>query len=188
MSLRTLSLPTAQQALDRHPPAPPAVLPVDLREAFRPAAASTWVVTAAGPLGPVGFTAISVVSVSLDPPLVSFNISRGSSSLPAIESDRQVAIHLLGRHQGHLATRFAGDRTRRFVEDGTWSTDSDGLPELCDVAVRVVASVTHLHDAGDSVLALARVRHTLSRPHEPLVHHQGRFAPLAPHPAAPGRH
>lgn len=183
MSLRTLTLPTAQQALERQRSAPPpAALPVDLRGAFRPAAASAWVVTATGPAGPVGFTAISVVSVSLEPPLVSFNVSRRSSSLSTIAGTRRVAIHLLARHQRPLATRFAGDRTRRFVDDGTWRTDADGLPELCDVTARVVATVTQLHDAGDSLLALAQVEHTLTRPYDPLVHHRGSFTPLTPSP------
>ena len=152
----------------------------DLRSAFRRAAASAWVVTGARSPGldPVGFTAISVVSVSLDPPLVSFNIARSSSSLVTLGRTRRAALHLLADHQGGLATRFAGDRTRRFVDDGTWRW-AHGLPEVADAALSLVTSIVDLVEAGDSFLALARVEHARSTEHAPLIHHQGRFAPLS---------
>ncbi|MCE0487028.1 flavin reductase family protein [Ornithinimicrobium sediminis] len=165
------------------PTLPTSTLPpphVDLRAAFRRAAASTWVVTGSGPRGPVGFTAISVISVSVSPPLVSFNISKDSSSLVTLARTRRAALHLLSAGQDGLAARFAGDRNRRFVDDGAWGWDDHGLPVVRDAATRLVTRVEDLLDAGDSFIALARVEHTATRadlPH-PLVHHAGRFTPL----------
>ena len=159
-----------------HPPPP------DLRSLFRRATASAWVITSAADDGaePVGFTAISVVSVSLDPPLVSFNVAKTSSSLVTLARRRRAALHLLASHQDHLAARFAADRTRRFVQDGAWSWH-DGLPRLHDVNVRLTTTLTDLVDAGDSFVAIARVHGTsAAHPAEPtLLHHAGRFS--APH-------
>lgn len=159
-----------------HPPPP------DLRSLFRRATASAWVVTSAidDEVGPVGFTAISIVSVSLDPPLVSFNISKSSSSLVTLGRSRRAALHLLGEEQDHLASRFASDRTRRFVQDGRWRWE-DGLPSLRDVTVRLVTTLTDLVDAGDSYVAIARVERTAAAhpSQHTLVHHAGRFS--APH-------
>lgn len=157
--------------------------PLDLRTAFRRAASSAWVVTGARApaLDPVGFTAISVVSVSLDPPLVSFNIARTSSSLATLRRTRRAAVHLLADGQGRLAARFAADRSRRFVDDGTWAW-RDGLPEVHGAALRLVTTLVDLVEAGDSYLALARVERTSADPGGtayPLVHHAGRFASLA---------
>lgn len=155
--------------------------PTDLRSAFRRAAASTWVVTGAraAHLDPVGFAAISVVSVSLSPPLVSFNIAKTSSSLAVLDRTRRAALHLLGDDQEHLATRFAADRARRFADDGSWGW-ADGLPEVHGTALRLVTTVINLVDAGDSHLAIARVdRATDGETAYPLIHHAGRFAPLA---------
>lgn len=150
----------------------------DLRSAFRAAAASTWVVTGTSETGHVGFTAISIVSVSVDPPLVSFNISKTSSSLAAISRTRRAALHLLSDEQASLARRFAGDRAQRFVADDTWTTDDQGLPRLHDVATRLVTEIVDLVDVGDSFIAVARVdtADITSRP--PLVHHAGDYHPL----------
>lgn len=151
----------------------------DLRSAFRRAAASAWVVTGARSPGldPVGFTAISVVSVSLDPPIVSFNIAKSSSSLVTLGRTRRAALHLLADHQEHLATRFATDRSRRFREDGAWRW-GHGLPEVAGTALRLVTHIVDLVEAGDSFVALARVEHAFSSEQAPLIHHRGRFAPL----------
>ncbi|MFX0539048.1 flavin reductase family protein [Ornithinimicrobium sp. Y1847] len=151
----------------------------DLRSVFRRAAASTWVVTGARAPGldPVGFTAISVVSVSLDPPLVSFNIGKDSSSLVTLARTHRAGLHLLADHQAHLATRFAADRRQRFVDEGAWHWDH-GLPVVTGAALHLTTRIVDLVEAGDSFLALARVEHASSTDHSPLIHHQGRFAPL----------
>lgn len=153
----------------------------DLRTAFRHAAASTWVVTGAGgdDADPVGFTAISIVSVSLDPPLVSFNIGKNSSSLVTLGRTRRAVLHLLADDQTHIAARFTGDRNRRFADDGTWAW-ADGLPQVHGSALRLITRLVDLVDAGDSFLAIARVEQSRSdATAAPLIHHQGRFVPFS---------
>ncbi len=151
--------------------------PVDLRAAFRSATSSVWVVTGSSPDGPVGFTAISITSVSIDPPMVSFNIAKASSSLATIRRSRRAALHLLSDEQGSLARRFARDRSLRFVDDGVWSAEDGGLPRLHDVATRLVADVLDLVDAGDSFVAVARVTSAETSDRRPLTHHAGGYHP-----------
>lgn len=67
-----------------------------LRRFFRRFAASAAVVTARGDR-PVGFTATSLTSVSLDPPLLSFGISTAASCWPVIE---QAEYFCPTRHRG----------------------------------------------------------------------------------------
>lgn len=152
----------------------------DLRDAFRAAAASTWVVTGGSPAGPVGFTAISITSVSVDPPLVSFNISKTSSSLATISRARRAALHLLADEQAVVARRFAADRSRRFVDDGAWSFDEHGLPRIHDVAARLVTEIVDLVDVGDNYIAIGRVDSSDTIDRRPLVHHAGDYFPLSP--------
>lgn len=152
----------------------------DLRVAFREAVSSTWVICAADGGRPVGFTAISVVSVSVAPPLVSFNLSKSSSSRSAIEATGRVSLHLLASHQDDIARRFAGDRTSRFL--GDWHWHEDGLPSLTEFSARLTADIAATVDAGDSLLVTARVTNQQQGQGDPLVHHQGSYRTLNPTP------
>lgn len=176
----TLSLSPVHLDRERDPNATAEVPVVDLRGAFALAASSAWVVTGSGSRGPVGFTAISVASVSLAPPLVSFNVAKTSSSLVTIAQTQRAALHLLDEDQQHVADRFARDRSKRFVEDGVWSYDDHGLPVVHDAAARLITRIHDLVDAGDSFVAIARVEHAVTSAGRPLVHHAGRYTPLTP--------
>lgn len=160
-------------------PQPPDAQTVDLRHAFSRAVASTWVVTGSGERGPVGFTAISVVSVSLTPPLLSFNIAKDSSSLVTIAHTGRAALHQLAEDQEALALRFARDRAKRFVDDAVWTYDDHGLPSVRGVVSRLVTRIHDLVDAGDSFVAIARVEHATTSDRRPLVHHAGGYLPAA---------
>lgn len=172
------------------PSTPPQAGPVDLRLAVGRAAASTWVVTGSGDRGPVGFTAVSVASVSVAPPLVSFTIAKDSSFLVTIAQSGRAALHLLSADQQSVAERFAGDRSWRFVDDGAWAYDDHGLPVVRGVLSRLVTRIHDLVDAGDSFLVLARVEHAVANGGQPLLHHSGGYTPLSsssPHPGGSAR-
>jgi flavin reductase (DIM6/NTAB) family NADH-FMN oxidoreductase RutF len=152
-------------------------LGADFRATFRVASSSVWVVTTERGGEPVGFTAISLVSVSISPLLVSFNVSRTSSSLPALLATRRLAAHLLAGDQEHLARRFAADAARRFSEGSSWSWAPDGLPALDGVVARLSGQVASVVDAGDSVLVVAEVTGALTRDGIPLTHRDRTYAP-----------
>ncbi len=130
---------------------------VDLRRAFRLDASSVWVVTSAHEGSPVGFTAVSVASVSISPPLLSFNVSRTSSSLTTLLSSARYAVHLLSADQEDVARRFAADASRRFADPSSWSWAEDGLPHVHGSVTRVSGAVLRLVDAGDSLVVLGEV-------------------------------
>ncbi|WP_380166521.1 flavin reductase family protein [Jannaschia sp. R86511] len=162
---------------------------VDLRRAFRLDASSVWVVTSAHEGSPVGFTAVSVASVSISPPLLSFNVSRTSSSLATLLRSGHYAVHLLSHDQEDVARRFAADASRRFADPTTWSWAHDGLPQVHGVVTRVSGAVLRLVDAGDSLLVLGEVHDVLDHGHgtavpSPLVHHDRTYTRTA----APAAH
>ena len=162
----------------------PVGVSVDLRSAFRSASSSVWVLTTAHSSAPVGFTAISVVSVSLDPALVSFNISKTSSSLTAFFESRTFAAHLLAHDQEDVARTFSGPAAQRFAGRAPWSWGADGLPELPGAAARLSGRTTALVPAGDSWVVLADVRTAEVSGAAPLLHHDRRYT--APAPQRPG--
>jgi flavin reductase (DIM6/NTAB) family NADH-FMN oxidoreductase RutF len=130
---------------------------VDLRRAFRLDASSVWVVTSADAGSPVGFTAVSVASVSLAPPILSFNVSRTSSSLATLLRSGRYAVHLLAADQEQTARRFAGPAGLRFADARTWTWDDDGLPRVRGALTRLSGAVLRLVEAGDSLLVLGEV-------------------------------
>lgn len=144
---------------------------VDLRRAFRLDASSVWVVTSAHEGSPVGFTAVSVVSVSISPPLISFNVSRTSSSLATLLRSGRYAVHLLSADQEDVARRFAADASRRFADPTSWSWADDGLPHVHGAVTRVSGAVLRLVDAGDSVVVVGEV-HDVSDGIEPTDPHR----------------
>ncbi len=161
--------------LDAHPVA------VDLRPLFRRHPSGVAVVTAAGPDGPVGFTATSLASVSADPPLLSFNLSRTASSWPAVTRATHVGVHLLGQGDAALATRFSRSGIDRFAPPTRFAAGPAGVPVLHGVAAWAVAEVRHLVTAGDHTLVLAEVRHAVAEGPggDPLLWHDGAFAGLS---------
>ncbi len=165
---------------------------VDLRRAFRHDASSVWVVTSAHAGSPVGFTAVSIASVSLSPPMLSFNVSRTSSSLSTLLHSGRYAAHLLDADQEHVARRFAADASKRFDNASSWSWD-DGLPALRGVVTRLSGAVLRLVEAGDSLLVLGEVSGVEDaepedrRARDPLVHHARSYTrTAAPCPALTG--
>ncbi|WP_409370925.1 flavin reductase family protein [Mycolicibacterium vanbaalenii] len=100
------------------------------RAALRRHAAGVAIITLTSDTGPVGFTATSLASVSLDPPLVCFNITHTSSSIAALRKASSVVVHILGEHQLDLARRFSRSAEHRFSEPESWSLLDTGEPVL----------------------------------------------------------
>ena len=90
------------------------------RAVFRDHAARVVVVTAPGAPAPVGLTATSLASVSLDPPMVSFAVAAGASAWPVMATAPRLGVHLLDHGQDWLATRFATSGVDRFAEPVRW--------------------------------------------------------------------
>ena len=193
--------PTLTAALNNYPNPPPTrtrltttpltspIDPASFRTAFRSAANSVWVVTSAVDGVPVGFTAISIASVSVNPPMLSFNISKTSSSLATLQRSFQFAVHLLDHSPASIqqATRFASKPSEaRFSDRSTWSWDRAGVPVLARSLVRMSGRVVSLTEAGDSWLAVGLVEEVERQQGVPLLHYSGAYREMASVAEQPG--
>ncbi|CAN5817004.1 flavin reductase family protein [soil metagenome] len=154
------------------------------RTALRRHPAGVAVVTLASPNGPVGFTATSFASLSLDPPLVSFNITHTSSSITAFRGAQSLVVHLLGAHQLDVAQRFSRSADQRFSDETLWTTLDSGEPVLLDTPTWLRATPQQLIPAGDSTLVIAQltqihVVETDGTP-APLLYHDGNYLSVKP--------
>jgi flavin reductase (DIM6/NTAB) family NADH-FMN oxidoreductase RutF len=148
------------------------------RGLFRRHAAGVAVITTTADR-PVGFTATSLVALSLEPPLLSFNLSRTSSSWSAVEDAEYVAVHLLAEHQEDVAATFARSGADRFATPTAWDFGPYGVPVLEDVLAWMVCRVETRVEAGDHAVVIGRVVEAGYHPeHRPLVYHDGGFTRL----------
>jgi flavin reductase (DIM6/NTAB) family NADH-FMN oxidoreductase RutF len=179
-------LPVDREQPDEREPvdtASPTAGPDDLRRIFRRHAAAVTVITTSHRGSPVGLLATSLASVSADPPLISFNVARTSSSWPALEVAAHIGVHVLGAQQEGLADRFARKGADRFSAPTSWRPGPYDIPVIDEVAAWAVAAVEHRFEAGDHVILLARLLHADARDEmSPLVHHDGAYRQVAPAP------
>lgn len=138
------------------------------------------VVTAAGPGGELyGVTVSSFNSVSLDPPLVLFSLSRTLYSLDGFLSAEWFAVNFLREDQSDLSTRFAAALSDKWT-GVPFRTGISGCPVL-QPALAVLECRQYAHyDGGDHVIVVGRVTH-LDADHGrmPLVYFRGRYRTLA---------
>ena len=130
-----------------------------LRAVMRRVPSPVTVVTAAGPEEVRGITIGSFTSVSLDPPLISFNVSRAARMHGLITSAERFAVHVLSDHQAHLSDHFAlPDRTgaEQFA-DVEHEVNLHGTPVLEDALAVFHCRPYAVFEAGDHSLVIGEV-------------------------------
>jgi 3-hydroxy-9,10-secoandrosta-1,3,5(10)-triene-9,17-dione monooxygenase reductase component len=142
------------------------------------------VITALEPGGkPVAMVVGSFTSVSLDPPLVAFFPDRSSTSWPRIERAGKFCVNVLGSHQQELCRRFSAKGEDKF-SGLEYRLSNGGSPKLDDVVAWIDCTLDAIHEAGDHLIVLGRVRELdVERAAQPLLFHRGmygNFEPLIP--------
>ncbi len=145
----------------------------ELRNALGRFATGVTVVTTMTPSGPLGMTANSFTSVSLDPPLVLWSPARRSQRFPAFEAASHFAIHVLSRVQMPLAQRFARDGYD-FSGLGT-HPGHGGAPLFEGCAARFECRHTAQYDGGDHLICVGEVLRLDENDIAPLVYHCGSY-------------
>jgi flavin reductase (DIM6/NTAB) family NADH-FMN oxidoreductase RutF len=150
----------------------------ETKRAYRAAlgryATGVTVVTAASDWGPVGITANSFASVSLDPPLVLWSPARASLRFAAFETAAHFAIHILASDQDATCNGFARDGAA--FDNCDWDTDADGVPRILGCLARFSCERHAVYDGGDHAIVVGRVTRAQSRTDgAPLLFHDGGF-------------
>ena len=152
----------------------------DAQRAFRNAVGTfatgvTIATTKAEDGGPVGVTASSFNSVSLDPPLVLWSLARNSLSHDAFLGSGHFAVHVLTAAQEDLSNRFARSGADKFDGIG-WSEGVRGSPVLDEYAALFQCVTRYRYDGGDHVILVGEVIEYEANDAAPLLFHGGRYA------------
>ncbi|WP_159917689.1 flavin reductase family protein [Pantoea sp. 18069] len=149
-------------------------------KAFRAAlgtfATGVTVITAVGRNGePIGLTANSFNSVSLDPPLVLWSLARKAFSLQDFVAARHWAVHVLSAEQEGISNQFARGGQDKFA--GVACVPSEhGVPLLQRCAARFECTTTFQYEGGDHIIFVGEVTQFEKNAHPPLVFHAGKYA------------
>lgn len=149
----------------------------DLRNALGQFGTGVTVVTCIDGEGPLGMTANSFASVSLDPALVLWSPAKASKRYPSFVAAKSFAIHIVAAEQAGLCAGFARDG--RAFDGADWAPGANGAPVLKNALSVFECEQSALHDAGDHTIILGKVTQVTTRPGAPLMFFGGRYGGFA---------
>lgn len=145
----------------------------DFRDALGRFGTGVTIVTCPTPTGPLGITANSFASVSLDPPLVLWSPAKSSARYPFFMATDHFAIHVVGAEQTALCNGFARDGNA--FDSCDWDTGENDVPLLNGCLSRFECTKVAEHDGGDHSIVVARVTRVTTRDGAPLLFYSGRY-------------
>ena len=161
---------------------PAGVSPQEFRDTLARWASGVTVVTARAGDEPVGLTAASFSSLSLDPPLVLVCVARSAHSHDGLVEAPGFAVHVLGADQADLSERFARAGAEKFAalpdERGPYD-----VPLIPFGVARMVCAHEDALPGGDHTILVGRVVAAERAGDDPLVYANrtyNRLAPLTP--------
>lgn len=139
-------------------------------------ASGITIITALDGGAPVGLTAQSFTSVSLDPPLVAFFPGKSSTSYPGIQRAGVFCVNVLAEDQEALCRAFAVSGGDKFAGVGYKPAAGTGSPLIADSLAWIDCRIEQEHDAGDHYITIGRVLDLdVLREAKPLLFYRGGF-------------
>lgn len=164
---------------------PDTLVPFD-RRAFRTALGrfptGVTVVTTHGPKGePIGLTANSFNSVSLDPPLVLWSLAKSAQVLPIFEASAYYAVNVLAADQIGVSRQFASRAQDRFAGID-WTPGLGSAPLIEGCAARFECRNLERYQGGDHLIFLGQVERFSDAARPALAYHASDYMVTAHHP------
>ena len=165
---------SAQSKLDFVPSADPSAF----RQAMGQFATGVTIVTTMSGDQPVGLTANSFTSVSLDPALVLVCLGKSLGCLQAFCDADHFGINVLQAAQQDTSNRFATKGSERFT-DLDWHLADGSVPLLSNALANLQCRKHAELDYGDHMIFIGQVqRATFDPNYEPLLYFGGRYRQL----------
>jgi flavin reductase (DIM6/NTAB) family NADH-FMN oxidoreductase RutF len=125
----------------------------------------------------VGLTANSFSSVSLDPPMVLWSLSRSASSASVFRDAEYFVINVLGESDQALSSHFAKSGPDKFAAfNERFMPGLGGAPVLQGAAATFECHSRHRYYGGDHIIVIGMVERYGYRDVKPLVFHRGAYA------------
>ncbi len=130
-----------------------------LRRAFGSFMTGVTVVTTADVDGtPIGFTANSFTSVSMDPPLLLVCPGKHVASYDVFGTTTHFAVSILSEGQEAISNNFASGPEDRF-SNVSWQRDNHGVPVIDGACATFSCRVHDRVEAGDHMILIGHIEH-----------------------------
>ena len=126
---------------------------------------------------PLGFTANSFTSVSLDPQLISICIDKESFNIDSFSITKHFAVSVLSEDQQSISTTFATPNEDRF-QNVEWRTEDTGSPIIGNAVAWFDCNTRQVIDAGDHLILIGEIIAFDSSPKTPLMYLRGNYVNL----------
>ena len=148
----------------------------EFRDALSSFATGVTVVTCLDSNGePVGATASSFNSVSMDPPLILWSITKTAYSAEAFISAKHFAVNVLSAEQGETSNKFARSGTDKF-SDVLIEKGLGGVPLLPGAITCFECEAWATYDGGDHEIIVGQVKAMHANAGPGLVFYRGAYA------------
>ena len=149
------------------------------RDALGCFATGVTIITAMDSEGqPIGLTANSFTSVSLDPPLLLVCVANNAGSAAVLRDAERFAVNVLQIGQQPTSNRFAGKGEDRFANT-PWEVGEFGTPVLTGSLSSFECARDAVHDGGDHFILVGRVLKAMFEPRrDPLLYFRGKYRRL----------
>lgn len=159
--------------------------PLDLRHVLGKFLTGVTVVTTLDQHGtPLGFTANSFTSVSLDPPLILVCLASSAGLAAVFGKTESFAINILSTEQESISNNFASKKEDRFA-DTEWASKSTGSPIIAGSAAWLDCEMYNKFEAGDHIILVGKIVEIQKADVAPLGYCEGRYCGVAAPEEAP---
>lgn len=124
---------------------------------------------------PCGITINSLTSVSLEPPLLLFCLSKFSGTMAAFQTNPNFAINILDGEQKAISKDFSRQNFDKFANI-KWEIGEHKCPILPDNIATIECKKTNEFDGGDHIIILGEIMKASGHAsHDPLIYHGGEY-------------
>lgn len=148
--------------------------PRALRDAFGCFMTGVTVVTTQQDGKPLGFTANSFSSLSLDPPLLLVSLARSSRNFAHFVAADGFAINVLAENQKEVSGTFARPVEDRFATVD-WQPGPAGSPVIAGVSAWFDCNLSQIVEAGDHVVLIGEIKGFAASQEPGLGYYRGAY-------------
>lgn len=151
-----------------------------LKEVMRSTSQSVVVITFQTKHGPHGLTVSSFISVSLNPALVLFSISKDAKSYKVLKDADYFCVNVLAEDQKVVSERFAGRDLKENKFSGIeYNLTEHGSPIIDGIISYLDCKKSVEYNAGDHSLIIGEVLNgEVLRQKKPLIYYDGQYTTI----------